>query len=108
MVYRLPHAAPASQIPEDRRGRTIGRFCHVCASIYPLHRERHAGRPLYGRDHIASPCAHEGDLFEPGADWWEPAVVVLPEAVKAPPNSILVANSPAKGTEPEATAGKAG
>jgi hypothetical protein len=83
MVYRLPHAAPESQTPEERRGRVIGRFCRVCASIYPLHRAKHAGKPLYGKDHIASPCAHEGEVFETGANWWEPAVEVLPEAVKA-------------------------
>jgi hypothetical protein len=32
--------------------------------------------------------------------------VVLSEAVAAPPDTLLVANSPAKGTEPEATGGK--
>lgn len=83
MVYRLPHAAPESQIPEERRGRAVGRFCLVCASIYPLHRAKHAGKPMYGKDHVASPCAHEGEVFEPGAGWWEPAVEVPPEAVKA-------------------------
>ena len=51
------------------------------ASTYPLHRARHNGKPLYGNDHIASPCAHEGEPFAPGADWWEPAVEVTP----APP-----------------------
>jgi hypothetical protein len=55
---------------------------------------------MYGRDHIASPCAHEGDLFVPGADWWEPAVEVLPEAVQQPPGTTLVTGSPLKGTEP--------
>ena len=103
MVYRLPHAAPQSQLAVERRGRVIGRFCHVCASIYPLHRERHTGRPLYGRDHIASPCAHEGELFAEQESWWEPAVEVLPEAAQQPADAILVANSPAKGTEPEAS-----
>ena len=37
---------------------------------------------MYGRDHIASPCSHEGDAFEEGANWWQPAVEVLPEAVE--------------------------
>ena len=101
MVYRYPHAAPASQLPEERRGRVIGRFCHVCGAIYPLHRGRHSGKPLYGKDHIASPCAHEGEPFASGEPWWEPAVEVMPEAAAAPAD--LVANSPARGTEPEAT-----
>jgi hypothetical protein len=106
MVFRLPHAAPEGQIPADRRGRSIGRFCLICASIYPLHRRRHTGRPLYGRDHVASPCAHEGDFFGEQAEWWQPAVEVLPEAAGQPANATLVAGSPVKGTEPEAT-GKA-
>ncbi|HEX2645446.1 MAG TPA: hypothetical protein VHU81_20775 [Thermoanaerobaculia bacterium] len=100
MVYRQPHAIPRSQISEDRQGRTVGQFCKVCGTIYPLHRGRHTGKPMYGRDHIASPCAHEGDLFVPGADWWEPAVEVLPEAVQQPPGTTLVTGSPLKGTEP--------
>lgn len=84
MVYRHPHAAPASQLPPERRGRVVGRFCLVCGCIYPAQRARHSGRPLYGRDHIAAPCAHEGDLFEPGASWWEPAVEVLPAPALSP------------------------
>jgi hypothetical protein len=84
MVYRLPPAAPASQIPPDRRGRVMGHYCLVCASLYPLHRATHTGRPVYGRDHIASPCTHEGDVFKPGASWWEPGVEVLPAAAAAP------------------------
>jgi hypothetical protein len=78
MVYRNPEAAPAGLIAPEQRGPVVGSFCHVCGSTYPLHRARHSGKPLYGRDHVASPCAHEGELFEPGADWWEPAVEVLP------------------------------
>jgi len=78
MVYRVPPAAPLSQVPPDRRGRVMGHYCLICASLYPLHRAIHTGRPVYGRDHIASPCAHEGDVFEPGASWWEPGIEVLP------------------------------
>lgn len=78
MVYRTLVPAPASQIPEERRGRVLGRFCHTCGSVYPSHRGKHAGKPEYGRDHVSSPCAHEGEPFEPGADWWEAAVEVLP------------------------------
>ena len=84
MVYRVPPAAPASQVPPERRGRVMGHYCLICASLYPLHRATHTGRPVYGRDHIASPCTHEGDVFEPGAGWWEPGVEVLPAAAAAP------------------------
>jgi hypothetical protein len=99
MVYRAPHAAPRNQIPEERQGRTIGRFCLVCGMIYPLQRARHSGRPMYGRDHIASPCAHEGEKFQAEAPWWQPAVEVLPEAIQQA-ETDLVAGSPAKGTAP--------
>lgn len=98
-MYRFPHAAPQSQLPEERQGRTVGRFCKVCSSIYPLHRKLHRGKAMYGRDHIASPCTHEGDAFEEGANWWEPAVEVLPEAIEKH-ESDLVVNSPVKGTSP--------
>jgi hypothetical protein len=98
-MYRMPHAAPESTVPEEKRGRTIGRFCKVCSTIYPEHRSRHRGTPMYGRDHIPSPCAHEGEAFEAGADWWEAAVEIVPEALKAG-DGELVANSPAKGTAP--------
>jgi len=100
MVYRVPPAAPQSQVPADRRGRLLGRFCLVCASLYPLHRATHSGRPVYGRDHIASPCAHEGDLFAPGESWWEPGVEVLPPP--APPTPAASAASP--GAAPAAAA----
>lgn len=82
-MYRPPDAAPASQLDAARRGKVVGRFCTACSSFYPHHRARHSGKPLYGKDHIASPCAHEGDAFEAGQDWWEPAVEVLP----APPEA---------------------
>lgn len=99
MAYRFPHAAPKSQLPEERQGRTIGSFCLVCSSIYPMHRMKHTGKPMYGRDHIAAPCAHEGDDFAPGDTWWEPAVEVLPEAIEKAATDLVV-NSPAKGTSP--------
>lgn len=101
MVYRFPHAAPQSQLPPERQGRVIGYFCHTCGFFYPEHRKKHSGKPLYGRDHIASPCSHEGDLFAPGETWWELAVEVLPEALTATDDRVT--NSPLKGTEPEAT-----
>lgn len=82
-MYRTTMPAPAGRVPEERRGREVGRFCLECGSVYPLHRARHTGRPIYGRDHVASPCAHEGEAFDPGEGWWQPAVEVLP-AVPAP------------------------
>lgn len=94
MVYRHPEAAPLSQIPEERRGRTIGRFCHGCGAIFPLHRGRHSGKPVSGKDHIASPCAHEGEEFEPGAAWWEPAVEVLAPPPAPPPEAAAAAPPP--------------
>ncbi len=78
MVYRIPEAAPQSQIAEERRGRVVGRFCQTCGSIYPLHRSKHTGKPMYGKDHISSTCAHEGEVFDPAEPWWEPAVEILP------------------------------
>jgi hypothetical protein len=105
MVYRVPPTAPESQIPPERRGPVLGRFCHVCATVYPLHRATHAGQPVYGRDHIASPCAHEGEAFTPGETWWEPAVEVLPAPAPAP---ATAAAAPAAGTVPPAAAAPAG
>jgi len=108
MVYRVPPAAPASQVPPDRRGRVMGHYCLVCASLYPLHRATHTGRPVYGRDHIASPCTHEGDVFEPGAGWWEPGVEVLPAAAAPAASPHQAAAQPgapapaAPGTSPAA------
>jgi hypothetical protein len=97
MVYRVPPAAPASQIPPDRRGRVMGHYCLICASLYPLHRATHTGRPVYGRDHIASPCAHEGDAFASGESWWEPGVEVLPAA----PPVATTPPPPAAATPPQ-------
>jgi hypothetical protein len=53
---------------------------------------------MYGKDHIAAPCAHEGEPFDPGEPWWEPAVEVLPAAATNPAEKV--ANAPAKGTAP--------
>jgi hypothetical protein len=103
MVYRHPNASPASRLPEERQGRVVNRYCRVCGSFYPLHRGRHTGKSTYGKDHIASPCAHEGELFTPGADWWEDAVELLPEALAGDPGIV---GSPAPGTGPEATGAK--
>ncbi len=83
MVYRQPQAAPASAVPAERRGPTRGRFCRACASVYGLHQLVHAGKPVYGKDHVASPCPHEGERFADGASWWEPAVEVLPPPAPA-------------------------
>jgi len=80
MTYRGSEAAPAGSIAEDRRGRVVGRFCLSCGSVYPLFIGRHRGKPSFGKDHVAAPCSHEGEAFESGADWWQPAVEVLPAA----------------------------
>ena len=77
-MYRELEAAPRSRLAAERRGRVVGRFCHACGNFYPEQRAHHAGKPIYGKDHVASPCSHEGDAFAPGEDWWEPAVEVLP------------------------------
>ncbi len=79
-MYRGPEAAPESRIPLERRGRLLGRFCSTCGAVYSLHAARHAGKPIHGKDHVSAPCAHEGEPFEEGATWWEPAVEVLPGA----------------------------
>ena len=84
MAYRLPRAAPASSLSEERRGPVMGRFCKACGSIYPRYAGSHKGKPMVGQDHISSPCSHEGDKFLPGEPWWEPAIEPLP-AAEAPP-----------------------
>jgi hypothetical protein len=91
MAYRILEAAPQSQIAEERRGHVTGRFCLTCGSFYPLHRSRHSGKPMYGKDHIAATCAHEGELFDTAEPWWEPAVEILP----APPVAPAAAGAPA-------------
>lgn len=80
MPYRKLPLAPSSRVAEERRGAVRGRFCTVCGAIYPRWTARHAGKPMYGKDHIASPCTEEGEAFEQGASWWEPAVEILPTA----------------------------
>jgi len=81
----------------------MGHYCLICASLYPLHRAIHTGRPVYGRDHIASPCTHEGEVFEPGASWWEPGVEVLPAAAPPPaPGASPAVPSPPPAAPPAA------
>lgn len=77
MVYRTSMPAPESRVAAERRGRQVGIFCQACGAVYPLHRSRHTGKAVYGKDHISSPCPHEGDEFAPDEGWWEPAVEVL-------------------------------
>ncbi len=102
MVYRVPPVAPQSQVPPERRGQVMGHYCLVCASLYPLHRAVHSGRPVYGRDHIASPCAHEGDVFAAGAAWWEPGVEILPAPAPATAPAVAPA-APASAAFPGAS-----
>ena len=78
MVYRVPSPAPESRVAPERRGPIVGLFCRACGGVYALHAGQHASKPVRGKDHIVSTCAHEGEPFTPGADWWEPAVEVLP------------------------------
>jgi hypothetical protein len=85
MTYRGSEAAPASRVAEERRGRVVGRFCLSCGSVYPLFITRHRGKPSFGKDHVASPCSHEGELFATEVGWWEPAVEVLPRPPEEPP-----------------------
>jgi hypothetical protein len=106
MVFRAPRAAPASRIPEERRGHVVGRYCHGCNQVYPLQRAIHSGDPIAGRDHVASTCPYEGWRFEPDGSWWEPAVEVLsPPAMAAPaaPSTAAAPPSPAPAATPAAT-----
>lgn len=84
MSFRFSEAAPASQIAPERRGPAVARFCHGCQQLYPLLRARHVGRPIYGRDQVASTCSYEGMAFGREASWWEEAVEVLPAVAAAP------------------------
>jgi hypothetical protein len=85
MSYRQPPVAPESTVDPSRRGPRAGKFCRACSEFYPFLLNRHTGKPMHGRDHIAAPCAHEGDEFTPGETWWEPAVEIRPAAVAPPP-----------------------
>lgn len=78
MAYLHPDLAPASALPTTRRGAVRGRFCSRCGSIFPRFAARHAGKPMYGKDHVANTCSNEGKSFDAVADWWEPAVEMLP------------------------------
>lgn len=79
MAYRAPAVAPESQLPAHRRGSVRGRFCRVCCGVYPRHAARHVGKPMYGKDHVSSPCSQEGKAFADAAEWWEAAVEMRPE-----------------------------
>ena len=89
MAYRRPDLVPVSSVPGERRGAVGGRFCRDCGSIYPRFATRHAGKPVYGKDHVSSPCSNEGKPFFAGADWWEDAVEMLPPPDDATPESEL-------------------
>lgn len=90
MPYKTPHVSALRYVPEAQRGPVQGRFCLSCGSLYPSLRQRHTGKPLYGKDHVAAPCAQEGQAFTPGADWWEVAVEVLPPPPEPEPEGDLV------------------
>lgn len=80
-MLHVPSSAPQSAIAPERRGEIVGRYCRGCQAVYSLHAPRHSGKPIFGRDHIASACPYEGRAFTAEATWWEPAVALLP----APP-----------------------
>ena len=52
MTYRVPAAAPASSLPEERRGPVVGRICKSCGSIYARWAGCHRGKPVYGKDQL--------------------------------------------------------
>jgi len=81
MSYPPSPLAPQSALAPEQRGAAVARFCRARQEFYPAHRARHRGKPLQGKDHVASPCIHEGEEFSPEADWWEPGVEVLRPAV---------------------------
>lgn len=84
MTYRRLRIAPAAAVEEGRRGAVKGRFCRACGGVFSLFASSHRGKPVYGKDHVAAPCTHEGDDFVAGEPWWEPAIEVLP----APPADL--------------------
>lgn len=83
MANRSMDLVPQSRVAAERRGPAQGKFCKVCATVFPLHLARHVGKGIHGHDHIASPCAHEGEAFAHAGEWWEPAVILLPAAAPA-------------------------
>ena len=83
-MNQMPPSAPESALPPERRGPVVGRFCRGCRAVYPRFAARHTGKPSFGRDHVSSPCAHEGTEFTADASWWEPAVEVLPVPAAQP------------------------
>jgi hypothetical protein len=91
MTYRSSRPAPASRVAADRRGPVVGRYCLVCHAVYPNQRGFHRGRPVYGRDHVSSPCTYEGAELTDGAEWWEPAVEVLPAPAVVEPEATQAA-----------------
>jgi hypothetical protein len=103
MVFRAPKAAPESLVPADRRGHLVGRFCRGCNQIFPLQRRMHSGDPIFGRDHVASPCPYEGQAFEPGAPWWDRAVEVMPAPVPAAAATAPAPPAPATPAQPQTT-----
>ena len=90
--------APSSTIPAERRGRTVARFCKGCSSFYPLHAKLHAGKPSFGKDHVASTCVNEGRPFDETQNWWEFGVEVLPArpAPAVAPAAAVAAPAPQK------------
>lgn len=84
MASRSMDLAPLSRVAPERRGVVQGKFCKACATIFPQHLGRHVGKGIHGHDHVASPCAHEGEAFAPADAWWEPAVILLPPPAPAP------------------------
>jgi len=98
MAFRKPNIAPMSQVPPQRRGRVVGRFCHACGGVFMRHATVHRGKGLglFTRDHVAAPCTYEGEPFEAGADWWEFAVELLPApATEEAEETEETADSPA-------------
>jgi hypothetical protein len=94
-VLHVPISAPQSAIAPERRGEVVGRFCRGCQAVYSTHAPRHSGKPVFGRDHVASTCPYEGRAFDADAPWWEPAVAVLPLAAAAPAPAPAGAPKPA-------------
>ena len=82
-IHRTP-SAPSSQLPPERRGPAVGRACLRCGNVYSRFAPSHSGKPVQGKDHVDSPCSHEGQRFETQGTWWEPAVEVLASPEEVP------------------------